>query len=120
MSDFVSHIAVFGDKFTFMFAVIETGGKQYKVAIGDKIEIESLPGDVSSMVIFDKVLLTNNDGAVEVGQPCLPSVKIEGKILEQGREDKKIVFRYHSKTRYRKKKGHRQNFTRVEVTAIRI
>lgn len=101
-----------------MFAVIETGGKQYKVAIGDKIEIESLSGEIGSVVFFDKILLTDDNGVVKIGQAYLPNVKVEAKILEQGRGDKKIVFRYHSKTRYRKKKGHRQNFTKVEVIRI--
>ena len=100
-----------------MFAVIETGGKQYKVSTGDKIKIEKLNGGDSG-VIFDKVLLKSDGREVAVGAPYLPGAKVEGKILKQGRSDKKIVFRYHSKTRYRKFKTHRQPFTEVEITKI--
>lgn len=100
-----------------MFAVIETGGKQYKVSAGDKIKVEKLDvkGDATQ---FDKVLLKSDGKDVEIGTPYLKGVKVEGKILKQGRTDKKIVFRYHSKTRYRKLKTHRQPFTEVEITKI--
>lgn len=95
------------------FAIIETGGKQYKVSSGQKLNISKIEGDGN--ISFDKVLLVaSKDGKVEIGTPYLPSVKIEGRIVRQGRERKKIVFKYHSKARYRKKKGHRQEFTEVE------
>lgn len=97
-------------------AVIETGGKQYKVSEGQKIKIEKLVSDKGD-VIFDKVLLIS-DKDVKVGTPYLENAKVEGKVVKEGREKKKIVFRYHSKTRYRKKKGHRQPFTEVEITKI--
>ena len=100
-----------------MFAVIETGGKQYKVSAGDKIKVEKLEvsGDAA---IFDKVLLKSDGKEIEIGTPYLKNGKVEGKILKQGRSEKKIVFRYHSKTRYRKFKTHRQPFTEVEITKI--
>jgi len=101
------------------FAVIQTGGKQYKVAEGQKLKIEKVPGNSGDAVAFDRVLLVANGDDVEVGTPIVAGAQVEGKILRGGRYDKKIVFKYHSKTRYRKKKGHRQEFTEVEITGIR-
>jgi len=100
-----------------MFAVIETGGKQYKVSAGDKIKIEKLRAE-EGLVSFDKVLLKSNGEEIEIGAPYVKGAKVEGKILKQGRSEKKIVFRYHSKTRYRKFKTHRQPYTEVEITKI--
>jgi len=99
-------------------AVIETGGKQYKVAVGDKLNIEKLDNEVGSDVVFDKVLLVAEGESVEVGAPYLKGVKVEGKLLDTYKDKKKIVFKYHSKTRRRKKKGHRQLMTEVEITGI--
>jgi len=101
-----------------MFAVIETGGKQYKVAAGDKIKVEKIEGQDGGSLIFDKVLLVGDDSAVKVGKPYISGAKVEAKVLRQGRDKKKIVFKYHSKTRYRKKKGHRQAFTEAEIIKI--
>ncbi len=101
-----------------MFAVIETGGKQYKVAEGQKIRIEKITGNSGDAVNFDRVLLVVNGDDAKVGTPTVSGAKVEAKVLRQARGDKKIVFKYHSKTRYRKKKGHRQEFTEVEVTKI--
>ncbi len=100
------------------FAIIETGGKQYKVSAGTKLKIEKLEGAADASVVFDKVLLTAEGENVTVGKPYVAGAKVEAKILTQGRHDKVIVFKYHSKTRYRKKKGHRQDFTEIEVTRI--
>ncbi|MFA5386247.1 MAG: 50S ribosomal protein L21 [Candidatus Paceibacterota bacterium] len=98
-------------------AVIETGGKQYKVSEGQKLKIEKLAVDKDGKVIFDKVLLVA-DKDTKIGGPYLKGEKVEAKVVRQGRDKKKIVFRYHSKTRYRKKKGHRQPFTEVEITKV--
>ena len=100
-----------------MFAVIETGGKQYRVSPGTKIKVEKLASEGEAFV-FDKVLLVSDSKELKIGKPYLEGSKVEAKVLGQGRAKKKIVFRYHSKTRYRKKKGHRQPFTEVEVTKI--
>lgn len=100
-----------------MFAIIETGGKQYRVSLGTKIKVEKLASEGENLV-FDKVLLVNDGKAVKIGKPYLDGSKVEAKILKQGRADKKIVFRYKSKTRQRTKKGHRQHYTEVEVTKI--
>ncbi len=100
------------------FAIIETGGKQYKVSPGTKLKIEKLNAKEGEKFTFDKVLLRVLGDTVHVGMPFVGGASVEGKILTQGRARKVIVFKYHSKTRYRKKKGHRQHFTEVEVTKV--
>lgn len=101
------------------FAIIETGSKQYKISAGQKLKVEKLDTKAGDSLFFDKVLLAVDGEDVKVGMPYLEGVKVEAKVLEQGRHDKVIVFRFHSKTRYRKKKGHRQNYTEVEITGIK-
>lgn len=98
------------------FAVIKTGGKQYKVAEGDTLSVEKIKNE-GGKVEFSEVLLIAN-GEVKVGKPNVAGAKVEAKILEDGKGKKKMVFRYHSKTRYRKKKGHRQPYTKVQITKI--
>ncbi|MEK7630084.1 MAG: 50S ribosomal protein L21 [Patescibacteria group bacterium] len=102
-----------------MFAIIETGGKQYKVTAGETIKIEKLAADKDSKVVFDKVLLVEDSGKLTFGAPYISHAKVTGDIIEQSRTPKKIVFRYHSKTRYRKFKTHRQPFTEVKITDIK-
>jgi len=103
-----------------MFAIIRTGGKQYKVAEGDKVLIEKLDLEQGGEFDFEEVLLIANGKAenAKIGQPLVEGAKVHARVLEQGRADKKIVFKYHSKTRYKKKKGHRQPFTKVEILRI--
>lgn len=102
-----------------MIAVIATGGKQYLVKEGDKIQIEKLKGEKGEAVTFDKVLLTaEEDGSkLDVGAPHL-STKVTGEILEQGRSEKITVVHYKAKVRYKKRQGHRQPFTKVKITKI--
>jgi len=105
-----------------MFAIIKTGGKQYKVAEGDtlvieKLEHEGLPAQAGDSVAFDDVLLVAN-GEVKVGKPTVSGAKVTAKVLEEGKGKKKMVFRYKSKTRQHKKKGHRQPFTRIQIIKI--
>lgn len=100
------------------FAIIETGGKQYRVSQGQKLKIEKLEGNSGASIVFDKVLLVSDGDQVAVGAPYVSGAKVEAKVLEQGRHKKVIVFKYHSKTRQRKKKGHRQPFTEVEIVKI--
>lgn len=99
-------------------AVIKTGGKQYLVSPGQKIKIEKIDASEGENFIFDQILLTSDGENSEIGNPLVQGAKVEGKILKQGRGRKVIVFRYHSKTRYRKKKGHRQPFTEVQIEKI--
>ncbi|MCL4406420.1 MAG: 50S ribosomal protein L21 [Patescibacteria group bacterium] len=98
-----------------MLSVIETGGKQYTVSSGDKIKIEKLKAEPGEEVVFDKVLLQEKDGKVEVGRPYVQGASVKAKVEKQARDKKKIVFHYHAKTRYDKKKGHRQHFTEVVI-----
>lgn len=100
------------------FVIIETGGKQYRVTAGQKLRIEKLNAKDGDSFIFDKVLLAVHGDAVKIGTPYLEGANVEGKVVGAGRDKKKIVFRYHSKTRYRKKKGHRQHFTEVEIVKV--
>ncbi|TSC89267.1 MAG: large subunit ribosomal protein L21 [Parcubacteria group bacterium Gr01-1014_3] len=100
-------------------AVIETGGKQYVVTLGQKLKIEKLEAEVNGNIVFDKVLMTTDGDDVKVGAPYVSGAKVDAKVITQNRHKKLIVFKYHSKTRQRKKKGHRQYFTEVEITSIK-
>ena len=100
-----------------MYAIIATGGKQYRVSEGDVIYIEKIDAAVDSTVSFD-VLLVGNDGDVKIGTPVVEGVKVEGKVVGQIRGEKIIVFKYKSKKNYRRKQGHRQPYTKVEITKI--
>lgn len=102
------------------FAVIKTGGKQYKVSEGDKLMIEKLEQEVGSEFDFDQVLLFGSAKAenTKIGQPLVGGAKVHARILAHAKGDKKIVFKYHRKTRYKKKKGHRQPYTEIEILKI--
>ncbi len=100
------------------FAVIRTGGKQYRVSPGLKLKIEKLDAPEGSTVRFDEVLLVADGENVDIGAPLVKGATVEAKVLKQGRARKQIVFKYHPKSRYRKKKGHRQWFTEVEITKV--
>ena len=100
-----------------MYAIIATGGKQYRVSEGDVIYIEKIDAQVDSTVSFD-VMLVENEGEVKVGTPVVEGVKVEGKVVGQVRGEKIIVFKYKSKKNYRRKQGHRQPYTKVEITKI--
>jgi len=101
-----------------MFAIIETGGKQYVVREGEKLKVEKLPQNVGESVVFDKVLLIVDGDNIELGKPYLKKT-IEADITNQGRNKKIKMLRYHSKTRRRRRKGHRQHFTEVKVKSIK-
>ncbi|OGD41926.1 50S ribosomal protein L21 [Candidatus Azambacteria bacterium RIFOXYD1_FULL_42_11] len=99
------------------FAVVKTGGKQYLVKEGDKPKIEKINAKEGDNFDFDKVLLVA-DKEVKIGAPLVEGAKVSAKVLKQSRAKKVIVFHYHSKTRYKKKAGHRQHFTEVEILKI--
>ena len=101
------------------FAIIQTGGKQYKVSAGEKLKVEKLGIAEGEAVVFDKVLLKCENGKVEIGMPYLTGVTVEAKLTKNGHDRTKIVFKYHSKTRYRKKKGHRQLYSEMEIMKIK-
>ena len=100
-----------------MYAIIATGGKQYRVSEGDVIYIEKIDAQVDSTVSFD-VLLVGNDGDVRIGTPIVEGAKVEGKVVGQVRGEKIVVFKYKAKKNYRRKQGHRQPYTKVEITKI--
>lgn len=99
-----------------MIAIIETGGKQYLVKSGDKIQVEKLAGESGKAVKFDKVLFQGDEKSFEVGKPYISGASVAGKILKQARSKKILVFKYKSKSKYRRKQGHRQDYTEVEIT----
>lgn len=100
-----------------MYAIIATGGKQYKVSLGDKVRVEKLEVEVGSTVAFDKVLLVSADD-VTVGSPVVEGAVVEGEVTAQGKDKKVIVYKYKPKTGYHKKNGHRQMFTEVVINKI--
>ncbi len=99
------------------FAVIKTGGKQYIVRKGDVVTIEKLVHDTDK-VVFDQVLLVADEKKALVGQPLVAGATVKATVLEEGKGEKKMVFRYKAKTRSKKKKGHRQLFTKVKIDSI--
>ena len=101
-----------------MYAIIETGGKQYKVQNGDQVKVEKLAAEAGSTVVFDKVLAAGEGSDIKVGTPYLDGLTVEGEVVESGKGDKVIIFKYKAKKDYRKKQGHRQPYTLVEITAI--
>ena len=101
-----------------MFAVVETGGKQYKVRPGDTLQIEKLPVEPGETIELDRVLMVADDDQVAVGSPLVNGAKVLAEVVEQGRGPKIIVFKYKAKVRYRRKTGHRQSLTTVRITEI--
>ena len=102
-----------------MFAIVETGGKQYQVEEGRYVDVEFLDGEADSKVVFDKIVMLVNGKKSKVGQPYVSGASVEGKILKQDKAKKIIVFKQRPKKGYRKKQGHRQQFTRVMISKIR-
>ena len=100
-----------------MYAIIATGGKQYRVSEGDVIYVEKLNAQADEAVEFD-ALLVGGEGNVQVGTPVVEGVKVQGKVVAQVKGEKIIIFKYKSKKNYRRKQGHRQPYTKVEITKI--
>lgn len=101
-----------------MYAVVETGGKQYRVSPGDSVNVETIPGDIGAEVELGRVLCVMNDSNELLAGDAVASAKVTGTITEQGRGDKVLVFKFKRKKQYRRTIGHRQNFTRVKVSGI--
>ncbi|MDD4897601.1 MAG: 50S ribosomal protein L21 [Candidatus Paceibacterota bacterium] len=101
-----------------MLAIIKTGGKQYKISPGEKIKVEKLEIEEGKEVVFNEVLLIEDKEEVKIGTPFIEKATVTGKVLSQGKGKKIIVFKYKPKTRYKKKTGHRQMFTEVEILKI--
>jgi len=103
-----------------MYAIVDSGGKQYKVQEGEILKVEKLTGEVGDSVSFDRILMFSDGENVNVGTPLLEDVAVNGHIVEQGKAKKIIVFKYKRRKRYRRKRGHRQQFTAVKVDSIKI
>jgi large subunit ribosomal protein L21 len=101
-----------------MYAVVKSGGKQYKVKEGETFRVEKLPGEVGAEITFDDVLLFSDGETVQIGTPRLENITVKGTVVEQGRARKIIVFKYKRRKRYRRKQGHRQPYTAVKVDNI--
>ena len=99
-------------------AIIKTGGKQYRVAIGDKLRVEKLPHDVGAEFDFDEVLFLGTGADAQVGTPLIDGAKVSAKVTAHGRGKKLIVYKFRRRKNYRRKNGHRQPFTEVEITKI--
>lgn len=102
-----------------MYAVIETGGKQYRVAEGETLRVEKLAAPAGTKLTFDPLLFADDGGNVQVGRPKVTGVTVEAEILDQGLGKKIVIFKYKRRKSYRRKAGHRQPFTALKVTAIR-
>ena len=101
-----------------MYAVIKTGGKQYRVAPGEEVKVEKLPGEMGDTITFDKVLLTSDGENVQIGRPYLENTKVVGHLIHHGKNRKIVVFKYKKRKGYRRKRGHRQHFTLVKINSI--
>ena len=102
-----------------MYAIIESCGKQYKVTEGDIVFFEKLDAEEGKKITFDKVILVSEEGKVQIGNPYVKNVKVEGKVVSHGKGKKIIVFKMKPKKNYRRKQGHRQPYTKVEITSIK-
>ncbi len=103
-----------------MYAIIKSGSKQYRVAVGDKIDVEKLPNKVGDKVTLSDVLMVDKDGAVSVGKPVVKGASVLAQVVEEGKGAKVTHFDYRNKHRRRKTHGHRQQFTRLEISDIRV
>lgn len=103
-----------------MYAVIETGGKQYKVQEGDVLFIEKLDAEADSQVVFDKVLAANKDGETQFGAPYVDGASVSAKVVKNGKSKKILVFKYKAKKNYRRRQGHRQPYTKVQIDKISV
>jgi len=101
-----------------MYAIVTTGGKQYKASRGEVLRVEKIPGDVGSPVTFDRVLMYSDGETVNIGRPVIEKAAVKGHIVEQGKDKKIIVFKYKRRKRYRRKQGHRQPYTAVKIDSI--
>ena len=101
-----------------MYAVIQTGGKQYRVAIGDRLQVESLVAEPGENIELDKVLMISDEGNVQVGTPLLDGQSVSAQVVDHGRGEKIKVFKMQRRQGYRRTQGHRQNFTEIEITSI--
>jgi large subunit ribosomal protein L21 len=101
-----------------MYAVIKTGGKQYRVAAGEKLKIEQIPADVGAQIVLDQVLMVGEGDAVKVGTPLVGGAKVSATVVAHGRHDKIKIFKMRRRKHYQKHQGHRQNYTEIQINDI--
>lgn len=101
-----------------MYAVIKTGGKQYRVAAGQKIKVEQIPADVGAEITLDQVLMVGEGDSVKIGAPLVAGATVKAKVIAQGRHDKVKIFKMRRRKHYQKRQGHRQQFTELQIVAI--
>jgi large subunit ribosomal protein L21 len=107
-----------GERGLIMYAVIKTGGKQYRVSAGDKLKVEKLAGDVGSDVTIDQVLMLADGDNVTIGAPVIAGASVQAKVLSHGRGDKVMIFKFRRRKHYRKTQGHRQDYTEIQIGDI--
>ncbi|HZV53486.1 MAG TPA: 50S ribosomal protein L21 [Rhodocyclaceae bacterium] len=101
-----------------MYAVVKTGGKQYRVVAGEKIKVEQIPADVGAEITLDQVLMVGEGESVKIGTPLVAGAKVTAKVVAHGRHDKVNIFKMRRRKHYQKHQGHRQNFTEIEIAGI--
>ncbi|NLD72634.1 MAG: 50S ribosomal protein L21 [Chloroflexi bacterium] len=101
-----------------MYAVVETGGKQYRVAVGETVDVEKIAQEPGETVVLDRVLIVSDEGNVRIGQPVVDGAAVSATVLRHGKGRKVVAFKYKAKERYRRKKGHRQEYTRLRIDDI--
>jgi large subunit ribosomal protein L21 len=101
-----------------MYAVIKTGGKQYRVAAGEKLKVEQIPADVGAQIVLDQVLMVGEGDAVKVGKPLVEGAKVSATVMAHGRHDKVKIFKMRRRKHYQKHQGHRQNYTEIQINEI--
>ena len=101
-----------------MYAVIKTGGKQYKVTVGEKLKVEQLPAELDSQIVLEEVLMVADGDNVQIGAPLVAGAKVTATVVSHGRHDKVRIFKMRRRKHYQKRQGHRQNFTEIRIDAI--
>jgi len=101
-----------------MYAVVKTGGKQYRVVAGEKIKVEQIPADVGAEITLDQVLMVGEGESVKIGAPLVTGAKVTAKVIAHGRHDKVNIFKMRRRKHYQKHQGHRQNYTELEIAGI--
>ena len=101
-----------------MYAVVKTGGKQYRVAAGEKIKVEQIPADVGAEITLDQVLMVGEGESVKIGTPLVAGATVKAKVIAHGRHDKVKIFKMRRRKHYQKRQGHRQNYTELRIDSI--
>lgn len=101
-----------------MYAVVKTGGKQYKVTVGQKLKVEQIPAELDSQIVLEEVLMVADGDNVQIGTPVVAGAKVTATVVSHGRHDKVRIFKMRRRKHYQKRQGHRQNFTEIRIDAI--